>query len=397
MDQWTVAAVWVGLAFVASIVSIRLALSVALVEIMIGVLAGNLFDLPTPEWTLFLAGFGAILLTFMAGAEVEPDILRRYLRESLVLGVVGFLAPFLGVAAFCYYVTHWDLQAALIGGIALSTTSVAVVYAVMVETGLNETQLGKVILAACFVNDLGTVLALGIFFAHYNVWLIAFVAGTAVVLLLTPRSTEYLLDRFGGHVSEPGVKFLFLLLFGLGALAVQANSEPVLPAYLLGLVVARVFGQNRDLVRRLRTTVFAFLTPFYFLRAGTLVALGAIWGGLGTISLFLLAKMVTKIVGIFPMTKAFRFGGKQAWYTTLLMCTGLTFGTISAMFGYNHDIISREQYSWLVAAVIASAVVPTIIAQAWFRPSDEEAQQVGAHTHGTERRDEHVPQDTGRE
>lgn len=378
MDQWTIATIWVGLALAASLISIRVAVSVALVETLVGAIAGNLFTMPTAEWTVFLAGFGSILLTFLAGAEVEPDILRRYLKESLLLGFVGFLAPFVGCAAFCYFVGHWDRSAALLGGIALSTTSVAVVYAVMVETRLNEQPLGKLLLAACFVNDLGTVLALGIFFAHYNLWLIVFMVAMALALSLAPGATRWLLRRHGGHVSEPGIKLLFLLLFGLGALAVRAKSEAVLPAYLLGLVVARVFAENRDLVHRLRTTVFVFLTPFYFLRAGALVSAPAVASGLGMVALLLLAKMVSKVIGIFPATKAFRLSNRQAWYTTLLMCTGLTFGSISAMFGLNHGIITQEQYSYLVTAVIASAVVPTMIAQSRFRPSLEEASQVGA-------------------
>jgi Kef-type K+ transport system membrane component KefB len=101
------------------------------------------------------------MLTFLAGAEIDPVSLRRYWKASVSIGVVSFALPFLGVFAFCHYVLGWHLHSAEIGGIALSTTSVAVVYAVMVETGLNREDIGKLILAACFITDLGTVLALG--------------------------------------------------------------------------------------------------------------------------------------------------------------------------------------------------------------------------------------------
>jgi Kef-type K+ transport system membrane component KefB len=378
VNQWFVAAVWIGLALLASLISIRTAISVALVEILVGVVAGNYLHLAPTEWIGFLAGFGSILLTFMAGTEVEPDILRKYLKESLLLGFLSFLMPFLGASAYCRWVAHWTPQAALIGGIALSTTSVAVVYAVMVETRLNETTLGKLLLATCFITDLGTVLALGIFFANYNLWLVLFTVVCAGVLAVAPWSTRGLLKRFSGHVSEPGIKFLFLLLFALGGLAMKASSEAVLPAYLLGLVLARVFAENRDLVRRLRTTVFAFLTPFYFLRAGTFVSLPAVYAGALLIALLLLLKMACKFVGVWPLARVFKFTRKQAWYTTLLASTGLTFGTISALFGLNRQIITQEQYTVLVAAVIASAVVPTIIAQARFRPTHEEAASFAA-------------------
>jgi hypothetical protein len=55
-------------------------------------------------------------------------------------------------------------------------------------------------------------------------------------------------------------------------------------------------------------------------------------------------------------------------YTTLLMSTGLTFGSISALFGLTHNIIDQTQYSLLIVAVVASAVVPTLIANAFFLP-----------------------------
>jgi len=372
-NAWYVATIWMGLALVASIISIRTAISVALVEICVGVVGGNFLGLdPHSEWISFLAGFGAILLTFLAGAEIEPDVLRKYGKEALSIGLIAFFLPFLGTMAYAYYVAHWALQASMICGIALSTTSVAVVYAVMVETGFNETELGKLILAACFVNDLGTVVALGAIFANYNYWLIVFAVAIAVVMFITPWFFRWFLKIFNNHVSEPGIKFLFVLLFGLGWLATRANSEAVLPAYLLGLVVANIFKENREMVRRLRTATFALLTPFYFLKAGTIVSLPAIYMGFGLIVVLLLVKMVTKFIGVYPLTKVFNLTGRTGMYTTLLMSTGLTFGSISALFGYTRGIITQDQYTILVTVVIGSAVVPTLIAQWFFQPKERD-------------------------
>jgi Kef-type K+ transport system membrane component KefB len=371
---WLNAAVWVALALAAALIAKRSGVSVALVEILVGVAAGNLLQLDSKaEWVSFLAGFGSILLTFMAGAEIEPEVMRRYFKESLAIGFVSFFFPFLGALAFAHYLAGWTWPAAQICGIALSTTSVAVVYAVMVETGLNETEFGKLILAACFVTDLGTVLALGALFANYNWWLIVFAAVTTVVLRFAPRGARWFFHSFGNHVSEPEIKLMFLLLFGLGGLAAKANSEAVLPAYLLGLVSAQLFSENRTLVRHLRTTVFAFLTPFYFLKAGMLVSLSAVWQGAVLIVVLLLVKMATKFAGVWPLTKVFKLSARLGMYTTLLMSTGLTFGSISALFGYTRGIITQSQYTILVTAVISSALIPTMIAQAFFRPRLEEA------------------------
>jgi Kef-type K+ transport system membrane component KefB len=392
--SWGIAAVWMALALLASFVSIRFNLSVALVEILVGIAAGNLamllnqhhvfgmrWNLEATEWIKFLAGFGSILLTFMAGAEIEPSILRRYFKESLAIGAASFAAPFVGAMLYAHYVSGWDWPAATICGIALSTTSVAVVYAVMIETGLNETDFGKLLLAACFVTDLGTVIALGACFANYDRSLLVFAVVAAIVLWLAPRFVDWFFTRFSTHVSEPGVKMVFFVLFGLGALATLSNSEAVLPAYMVGLALAGIFAHQRDTLRRLRTTVFAFLTPFYFLNAGMKVNATAVAASLGLIVILLGVKLITKTIGVWPLTQLFRFGFRESAYTTLLMSTGLTFGTISALFGLTHGYIdpagtyrtsiNQEQYSILVTVVIGSAIVPTLIAQRFFRPEIE--------------------------
>ena len=366
---WFIAAAWMGLALLASLISIRLGVSVALVEIAFGVIAGNFLGLQSTTWIDFLATFGAGLLTFLAGAEIEPDALRRHLRPTLAIGTISFLLPFLGAWQFAEHVTGWDHRAALIAGIALSTTSVAVVYAVMVETGLNATDLGKTILAACFVTDFGTVLALGVLFANFNGFLVLFVAILAVTLYFMPRLTRLIVTNLGSRVSEPEIKFIFFVLFTLGGFATTAKSEAVLPAYLVGLVIAGVFARDKLLVNRMRSIAFALLTPFYFLKAGLFVSLPAVVAGAGLIAALLGVKLATKFIGVWPVTRAFRFTPRDAAYTTLLMSTGLTFGTISALFGLTNKIIDQTQYTILVTVVIGSAVVPTLIAQMFFRPA----------------------------
>jgi Kef-type K+ transport system membrane component KefB len=377
MDNiWFIAAFWMGLALLASLISIRLGISVALIEILVGVVVGNIHFgqyhqlLRTTEWTNFLAMLGSGVLTFLAGAEIDPASLKANLRASMSIGVLSFLLPFLGVWFFAQYVLQWPLHQAWIAGIALSTTSVAVVYAVMIEGGLGGTPMGKTLLAACFITDFGTVLALGVLFADFNIWLVVFVAVTAVMLWFMPKWTQLIITRLGAtRVSEPEVKFLFLVLFFLGGLASTAKSEAVLPAYLLGLVVAGVFLRDKTLVHRMRSIAFAIFTPFYFIKAGLFVSLPALWTALGVIAVLLAMKMATKFIGVWPLSRVFYMRTREANYTALLMSTGLTFGTISALFGLQNKIISQEQYSVLVTVVILSAFVPTLIAQKCFQPT----------------------------
>ncbi len=381
MEQvWYTATAWIGVAFLASLISIRIGISVALVEIFLGFIAGNCGSyfgstLYQPNaWINFLAGFGSVVLTFLAGTEIEPEAFRRQLKPILAIGIVSFLLPFLGAVAYTYYISGWNLQAAQIAGIALSTTSMAVVYAVMVETGLNVTELGKLILAACFVTDLGTVLALGLLFAHYDYWLVIFVVVTAVALVLLPAISRRVFSGWGGRVSEPEIKFIFLVLSILGALAVTARSEAVLPAYLFGMVIAGLFVHDKVLIYRMRSIVFAMLTPFFFIKAGTLVSLPALIAGFSLLVVLLVVKLIAKIIGVWPMCRIFKIPLRESNYTTLLMATGLTFGSISALFGFNYGYINQAQYSILVTVVIASAVIPTVIAQVFFQPREVDLQ-----------------------
>jgi len=372
-NVWFVAALWMGLALVASLVSIWAGISVALIEILVGVLAGNFLHLhASNEWINFLALLGSGVLTFLAGAEIDPLSLKANLRASLLIGIISFAAPFAIVWLFAQFVLGWELHQAQIAGIALSTTSVAVVYAVMIEGGFSDTAMGKMILAACFITDFGTVLALGGLFANYNLWLLIFVVAMCIVLWFMPKWTRSIIDKLGAtRVSEPEVKFIFFVLFFLGGLATTAKSEAVLPAYLVGLMVAGVFLRDKTLVRRMRSIAFAMFTPFYFIKAGLYVSPPALWPALAVVGGLLLLKMAAKIVGVWPLAQLHYMRPGEAAYTTLLMATGLTFGTISALFGFQNKIIDQRQYTILVTVVILSALVPTLFAQKLFQPTKD--------------------------
>jgi len=373
---WALAALWLGLALIASLLSIWLRISTALSEIVVGTIAQLLIGaavgatvLGTDEsWVKFLSGIGAIVLTFLAGAELDPVVFRRKWKEATAVGLASFLLPFLGCAAGAYYILGWHAMPSWLSGVAMSTTSVAVVYAVMLEFGFNKTDYGKTVLAACFVTDLGTVLALGFIFAPFTFRTLIFAVAAVVVFAILPWLTPRFFRLYGNRPSELETKFLLLCLLGMGALAGWADSEAVLPAYVIGMVLAGTVGKDHVLIRRLRTLTFGFLTPFYFIRAGSFVSMPALMAAPFAFFFMLITKIVSKIVGVYPVTKYYKSPHPEAGYTTLLMSTGLTFGTISSLFGLSHGIIDSSQYSILVAAVIGSAVVPTLIANAFYLP-----------------------------
>jgi glutathione-regulated potassium-efflux system ancillary protein KefC len=373
---WALAALWLSLALIAGLFSIWLRVSTALSEIVVGTVAQLIFGavigsavLGTDEsWIKFLSGVGAIVLTFLAGAELDPAVFKLKWKEAVAVGLASFFFPFLGCAAGAHYVLGWEVMPSWLAGVAMSTTSVAVVYAVMLEFGFNVTGYGKTVLAACFVTDLGTVVALGLIFAPFTLKTVVFVAAGVAAFVVLPWLTPRFFRRYGNRPSELEAKYLLLCLLGLGALATWADSEAVLPAYVIGMVLAGTVGKDHALIRRLRTLTFGLLTPFYFIRAGSFVSVPELVAAPAAFVFMLVVKVFSKIVGVYPVTKVYKAPNKEAMYTTLLMSTGLTFGTISSLFGLSRGIIDQSQYSALVAAVIASAVIPTVIANAFYLP-----------------------------
>jgi Kef-type K+ transport system membrane component KefB len=363
------AAVLATVVLLASMLSVELGVTVALFELTLGVVFGNVFHLQSQEWLDFIAKFGSIVLTFLAGMEVDPSYLRRRLGPSLAIGVASFAGPFIVASFVAFFVLDWSTRASLIAGTALSTTSLAVVYAVLVERRLTDTGIGKLLMSATFVTDLCTAVALSAIFIKPNLWFPVFLAVSIAVIVVLPRIAPWFFGRYGDRVIEPEIKLVFLCLFVLMVLADAANGHAVLPAFILGLAMSRHYQQHREEQKRTRVVAFAFLTPFFFVKGGMNVSLGAVVANLGLLAVLVAAKMIPKAAFVFPL--ASRADRRHGTFTTLLMSTGLTFGTISSLYGLNAGIIDKTQFSLLVTVVVLSAVVPTAIAERWFLPDAE--------------------------
>jgi Kef-type K+ transport system membrane component KefB len=374
VDPIQLAAVLAVVVVLASVVSVELGVTVALVELTLGVLVGNLFDLQSQEWLDFLAAFGSIVLTFLAGMEVDPAYLRRRLGASVGIGGVSFLGPFLVASAVAYFALDWSGKGALIAGTALSTTSLAVVYAVLVERGLTDTSIGKLLMSATFVTDLLTAIALSAIFVKPSPWFPVFLAVSVVLIVVLPRIAPWFFGRYGDRVIEPEIKLVFLCLFVLMVLADASNGHAVLPAFVLGLVLSRHYAEHREEQKRLRVVAFSLLTPFFFIKSGLNVSLSAVGSSIGVLVVLLAAKMIPKIALVYPLAR--RADRRHATFSTLLMSTGLTFGTISSLYGLTAGIIDTTQFSLLVTVVVLSAVVPTAIAERWFLPDAERERRV---------------------
>jgi len=359
---------------VASLISLKLGLSVAIIEILLGAVGGS-FGLHIQDWMTYLASFGGITLTFLAGTEIDTKLMRDKFKESFLIGFFSFLAPFVVVAGYTYFVAHWSLQASLLAGTALSTTSLAVVYSVLVETGLAKTQVGKLLMSSTFITDMGTALVLSILFIKPTIYTLVFVVISIVAIIFATKFSHMVFDNpvLKNKVVEPEIKYLFLLLLAFMYFAQLGDGHAVLPAFVLGLLMSPHFRETagtKSVRDKLRTVAYAIITPTFFIVGGLRVSFPLILSALGLFLILFGLKLISKFVGVFFLSRKFIPHG--AMYTTLLMSTGLTFGTIASVFGLTSGIIDQVQYSLLVGVVIASAVIPTFIAQKWFMPAHSE-------------------------
>ncbi len=358
--------------FVSSLISLRLGLAVAIIEIILGAIFGNLGLLYATDWMTLIATFGGILLTFMAGTEIDTKIMREKYKESFLIGFFSFLTPFIGTSLYTYFIAGWAMQAALIAGIALSTTSLAVVYSVLMETENLDSNLIKTILAATFVTDMLTALVLSVLFIKPDLYTFLFIIVSVTVIILAAKYSDRIFEhhRLKGKVIEPEIKFIFILLVIFMYFAAIGNGQAVLPAFVLGLLMSNQLGKVKELMIRMRTVSYAVITPIFFIVGGLKISFPLVIAALSLFAILFVIKIAAKFIGVYFFANKYIKNGST--YTTLLMSTGLTFGTIASLFGFNAGYINQTQYSVLIGVVIASAVIPTFIAQKWFLPRHSE-------------------------
>ena len=362
------------LIFISSLFSLKLGLSVAIIEILLGVAAGNL-GLTTEEWMIYFANFGGILLTFLAGAEIDTGLMKKKIKESLLIGFFSFLTPFITAFLYTYYIAGWSLTASLIAGTALSETSIAVVYSVLLETNLSKTMVGNMLMSSTFITNMGTAVMLSILFARPTLYTAIFIAVSIVVIFLATNFSHHVFDnpKLKNKVIEPEIKYIFLLLLVFIYFANLGAGHAILPAFVMGLLMSKHFAETSEtkvVKNRLRTVAFAIITPIFFIVVGMKVSLPLIISALGLFAALFIVKQSAKFIGIYFLAKRYIPNGNI--YATLLLSTGLTFGLIALIFGLRSGLINQVQYSVLTGVLIASAVIPTFIAQKWFMPVHSE-------------------------
>jgi Kef-type K+ transport system membrane component KefB len=345
----------------AGITGIKLNITSAIIEVIAGIILGNFLGVGIEPWLDFLGTFGGLILTFLAGVEIDLSLLKRNGKQSFVLGTSAFIVTFVGEMIFLYFVTDWSLPAKLTASLAQTPTAIAVVYTMFLEYGLLGSQSSKLVLAAIFVNDILTLMCINLISHKFNLFTVAFILAMAIMALALPKIMEYIAKWHGMRSVELELRLIFAVILGISFLADAGNMQAVFGAFLLGLVFANSLHNHSDILPKLRSVTFSLLAPVFFVKAGILISLPAVLGNVMLILGILVVKMLSKSAGTYYFNKI--WVPEAPIFSTILFSTSLTVGIVTAAFGRNSQFLDQTQFSIVMIAIVLSAVIPSLIAR----------------------------------
>lgn len=352
-------------------VSIKLGMSVAVVEIIFGIIIGNLGLIELESWMIFASTFGGVFLTFLSGSEVDINLMKNKFKESFLIGFISFLAPLIAVFILVYFILNWNLSSSVLIAIALSETSIAIVYSTLTEKNLFNKELGKLIMIATFITNLFTAIALNLILFEFSIESLIFYVFSLIVLVLAYKFSYLIFDnnKFDKGFGEVKIQYVLLLLVLLLFLASIGGSQAILPAFILGVLLSKYFREDNKstaLANHLKIIAFSIVNPIFFIVAGIRLSVPLVIPILAILILVLGVRLASKFVFVNLISR--KYLKDNIGYTTLMMSTGLTFGLVVALAGLNHNIISQSQYSLITGILVLSAIVPTFLAQRYYNP-----------------------------
>lgn len=214
---------------------------------------------------IYIASFGGILLTFLAGVEIDVDLMKDNFKESFTIGFLSFLIPFVIVFLVTYYIIGWELNPALLTSTALFETSIVVVYSVLTQKGLFKYKIGKLIMVATFITDICTAIALSVLFTKFDIYTLLFYVVSLAVLVMAYYKSDLFFENslFKNKIGELEIKYVFVLLLGFIFFGSLGGGQAILPAFILGVILSDHFKntQKREVKARFKTVAFAIITP----------------------------------------------------------------------------------------------------------------------------------------
>jgi len=348
-----------ALVLVAALLGYRFGIAVAIFEIAAGAIAGNLLGFKVSPWLQTFADFGSLLLIFIAGSDIDIETMVRRFKPVGLMGGISFLAPFFVVLGYGLFVQQWEAPRAVLVAIASSTTSVAVTYPVLRDSGLLKHNLGKVLLLVAFVPDFLVTLALFIYFSEIGVQTLAIVMFLAVAIFVLRFVSGRFFRRVGETSSEIKLRFIFFVLFVLAFISERGNLHASLAVFVLGILVSELMKEQEETDKRLRAVAFSIFVPAFYFRAGLLFSFTAVVQNWLNIIVLLALAFGAKFFGIYWVGRSYL--KEHIRYGAILMNARLTFGTIAATYGVTHGIIDQQYFSILISMIILASAVALIL------------------------------------
>jgi glutathione-regulated potassium-efflux system ancillary protein KefC len=349
------------LIIVAGIIALEVGFSSSILEIAVGVLASNLLELGELKWIDFLSNLGLLGLMFFAGLETDPELLRKHLAKSMFIGFSSFFFPLISIFYVCHYILGYSFDASLLIGIALSTTSLALVYPILKEKRFLRYPQGQILLAGAMVVDISSMLSMSFLFEGINVYNVFFSVVLFLLLVKLPKWGERLFSRYSGNQIEFKIRFILLVLVAIGFFSETVKINEAVLAFATGILFAELFRKDRLTEKKMRAIVFGFLAPFFFFKAGYSVQLSKVNLKVLFLSILLgLTAFITKYLGTVYAT-ANIFKGAVYKLAGLFFNLRLTFGIVASMFGLKAGIIGEETYVALLIIIVVTSFISSLI------------------------------------
>ena len=360
------------LIILAGIGALELGFSSSILEILAGVFASNFLKLGDLKWIDFLSNLGLLGLMFFAGLETDPELMRKHFWKSLFIGFCSYFFPLISIFYVCHYLLKYSFEASLLIGIALSTTSLALVYPLLREKKLLSLPAGQILLAGAMVVDISSMLTMSFLFEGINAYNLLFTAALLLLLVKLPKWGEKLFERYSGNQIEFRTRFIILVLIALGFLSETVHINEAVLAFTTGIFFAEFFRKDLNTEKKIRALIFGFLAPFFFFKAGYSVKLSVISPKVIFLSIVLgTIAFLTKYLGtVYATANIFRSTVYKL--AGLFFNMRLTFGIVASLFGLNSGIIDEETYVSLLLIIITTSVVASVISNRLPRKEEED-------------------------
>jgi len=351
---------------ISGFVCLEFFIPIAIGEFIAGIVGELIFGVSRTPWLEFLSELGLISLMFLAGFEIDLPTLRRNKYRSVVVGGISFFTPFALIYLLCTFLGISFVSSVLMG-IALSTTSLAIVFPILREKGLLEEESGQLFLASAMVVDVISMLMISLVFYHFSIMSILILVLVILALFFIKKMVFPIFERYKGNRSEFELKFLLLIILAFAFLSQGAGMHEAVISFILGILFSDIDPEHEVIIDKLNSVVFSLLAPVFFFQAGTMIQIGKInFYVAGLFIIFLSLSVIGKFAGTYLPLRL--FSSKIPEYAGIIFNYRLSFGLITAIYGFKKGRINSEMLNVILLCILCSSLLATYFEKRRFNP-----------------------------